>query len=173
MCINMCSGGHKAGYSDDYRKKLSEAKIGKTLTEEHKNKIGASRQGHVVTLETRNKISKSSKGKKMSEESKEKNRQAHLGRTASDETKEKMCASQQKYWDEHPEAHNNRNWCSGMKGKHHTDEAKEKCRNSHLGKKLSDEAKEKDRQAHLGQVPWNKGLNKQQMQEYKNKKTAA
>lgn len=106
MCINMCTGGHKAGYSDDYRKKLSEAKLGKSLTEEHKKNIGESRKGHMVTLETRSKISKSSKGKKISEESKDKNRQAHLGKTPSNETKQKMRASHKKYWEEHPEAHN-------------------------------------------------------------------
>tara|TARA_B100000508_G_C11353496_1_gene225178 strand:- start:201 stop:407 length:207 start_codon:yes stop_codon:yes gene_type:complete len=57
------SQGHKTNvgkkYSEEHRRKMSEAAKGHILTEETKRKIGEAMKGHTVTEETRAKISKS------------------------------------------------------------------------------------------------------------------
>tara|TARA_Y100000782_G_scaffold114699_1_gene152007 strand:- start:7653 stop:7859 length:207 start_codon:yes stop_codon:yes gene_type:complete len=55
------SQGHKTNvgkkYSEEHRRKMSEAAKGHILTEETKRKIGEAMKGHTVTEETRRKIS--------------------------------------------------------------------------------------------------------------------
>lgn len=83
-----------------------------------------------MTEETRKKISEAHKGRKMSEEQKEKIRQTcrktwqekiKNGYVMSEETKQKLSVA-------------NKGKVSTFKGHHHTEEAKEKLRQAHLGK---------------------------------------
>lgn len=64
-----------------------------------------------------------------------------VGRRFSEETKKKLSEShkEQVTW---------------MKGKHHTEESKEKNRNAHIGRKHTEETKQKM----SGKIPWSKGL---------------
>ena len=50
-------------FSDEHRKKLSEAKKGKFLSEEHRRKISEAKKGKVRSEDTRMKISAAIKGK--------------------------------------------------------------------------------------------------------------
>ena len=65
--------------SEEHRRKLSIAHMGKKLTGEHKRKIGQSLVGHVVTSITRDKL-----------------RSSHLGVTLSDSHKKALGVAQQK-----------------------------------------------------------------------------
>lgn len=51
-------------YSEEYKRKLSDAKIGKKLSEEHRLHIGKSSIGRVKSQEVKEKISKSQSGEK-------------------------------------------------------------------------------------------------------------
>lgn len=105
------------------------------------------------------KISKAKKGRKASPEAIEKNRQSHLGILHSPEAKEKISQKLKGKPKHYTEEGKQKlidsaiQRCSGsgnpMYGKHHSDESKEKNRQSHLGKKSSPEAVEKTRQKNL------------------------
>lgn len=88
--------------SEQTRKKLSLANVGKILSEQHKAKIAASHVGITPTDETRKKLSESRRkhsgpnlGKKMSDEIKHKFRLAKLGKKMSQEARLNMAAAQQ------------------------------------------------------------------------------
>lgn len=104
-------------FSDEHRKKISEANKGKKnseetrrrisialrgkphphkgspLTKETKQKISNSKRGKPLSLNHRQKISEGNKGKRFSEEHKQKIARAHIGKTHSKETREKIRAA--------------------------------------------------------------------------------
>lgn len=90
--------------TDDFRKKISESRKGKRLSEETRKKLSESRKGELnhnygkhLSEETRNKISGSLKGrpkeKPVSEETRRKISEAQKGRHRSEETRRKMSES--------------------------------------------------------------------------------
>lgn len=113
--------GHKIRqgipHTEESKNRMSLTRRGRKLSEEHKQKLGDAHRGKPKSLEWRKKISISNigkhshpawnKGKKMSEESRKKLSESCKGRP------------------------------SAFKGKHHTLEAKEIFRLSHLGRKQS------------------------------------
>ena len=157
-------------HSEESKEAMRQAHLGKTLREEHKAHISESmtgekhpfygkhhtdeakeaiRQSHLGrhhSEETKSQMSADRKGenhpmygKKHTEESKARMRQSHLGNSArkgipcSEETKAIL---REKALERGLSGENN-----PFHGKHHTEEAKEK-----------------NRQAHLGKIPWNKGI---------------
>ena len=88
--------------SEETRRKLSEAKKGRTHSEEAKRKMSEAHKGKTLSEETKRKLSeakkgnryglgnKANKGKTLSEEMKERLRDINLGKTLSEETKRKM-----------------------------------------------------------------------------------
>lgn len=78
----------------EYRQKLSEAQMGKSLSPEHKAKLSAASTGRVTSTTTREKLSKSLTGRVFSSGHRAKISLAHTGRKLSDETKAKMSAAQ-------------------------------------------------------------------------------
>lgn len=62
------------------KKRFSEARKGKTHSEETKKKLSESHKGKILAEETKNKISQAHKGKKLSEEHVKKLRKSHKGR---------------------------------------------------------------------------------------------
>jgi len=81
--------------SEESRKKMSEAKKGKSLSDDHKRKMSEAHKGKKFTKEHRENISKALMGHEVTEETREKHRQANLGKTFShtEETKKKMSKS--------------------------------------------------------------------------------
>ena len=77
-------------YSKKTRQKMRESKLGSKASDSTKEKMRRSRLGMVMSEESKSKLSKSRKGIKFSEEHKEKLRQAKLGKTLSEEHKEKL-----------------------------------------------------------------------------------
>lgn len=80
-------------FSDEAKKKMSEAKKGCTLTEEHKRKISEGCKGHkpcIHTEETKKRLSEINKGKKLSEETKNKISESLIGVKKSPQTRQKM-----------------------------------------------------------------------------------
>jgi group I intron endonuclease len=69
-------------YKDETRKKISDANLGRKLTEEHKRKLSEAKKGKYVGDKN------PWWGKKMSEETKEKLRQANIGRSLSIEARQ-------------------------------------------------------------------------------------
>jgi hypothetical protein len=103
-------------YQDpEYRRKISEAHLGKKFTEE-----------------TKRKMSESQLGIKHTEESKRKMSEAKLGTKHTEETKRKL--SEDKIGEKNP-----------MYGRKHTEESKIKMSKSHLRKKHTEESKRKIR----------------------------
>ena len=67
-------------FSFEWRQKLSDAKKGKSLSEEHRKHISESLQDRVFTAEHRQKLSDASTGKKKSEETRKKMSEWRKGR---------------------------------------------------------------------------------------------
>ena len=74
FCTNKCQRN-----TEETKKKISLAQIGKKLTEEHKRKIGIKSLGKKHTEEARKKMSLAQKGKKLTEEHKNKLRNLRIG----------------------------------------------------------------------------------------------
>ena len=72
--------GRKA--SEEARRHMSEARKGVPLSEEHKKKLSEARTGHAVTEETRRKLSVARKGIVFSEETLQKLSDSHMGQVA-------------------------------------------------------------------------------------------
>lgn len=68
--------------STEIRKKISDSKLGKPLSEEHKKAISEGSKGRVVSKETREKISK-----------------IHNGKIVSDETRQKLSEASKMVWE--------------------------------------------------------------------------
>lgn len=95
---NLQLGGFKGKCSDETKLKMSEAQIGKIISEESRLKISKTLKGHSVSNETRMKISESQIGRISSEETNEKRRVAMTGKKIhTDEHKIKVGLSKIKY----------------------------------------------------------------------------
>ena len=93
--------GHKLNlgrkFSDEHRKKLSEAKEGVKQSEEHRRKIGEAKMGHIVSEETRIKIGNAHRNKIVSKETREKLRKALKGKKLTKEHIENRTKSRAGY----------------------------------------------------------------------------
>ena len=79
--VNMTDGGEGiSNMSIESRKKISNSRIGKKLSDETKSKIGESSRKRHITQETREKISKIHKNKVVSDSSKKKMSKAKKGK---------------------------------------------------------------------------------------------
>lgn len=140
------------------KRRMSEAKKGRPLSEEHRRSLSEAQKGRVVSDETRRRISEANKGRRcwwkgkhLTEEHKRRIGQANKGRVVSEETKRKI-------------GNASRGRPSPMKGKHHTPETKLKigrankgCVPWNKGKPRSEEVKRKISEATKGRAPWIKG----------------
>ena len=117
---NIADGGQGGGFKGHYHSEETRQKISNALKEAFKSE------------EVKQKLSKSRKGKRFSEEHKAAIGNALRGKSKSEEHRQHCKEAQQKYFETHE---------GTFKGKHH-----------------SEESKEKNRLAHLGKPSWNKGL---------------
>ena len=80
ILYNMTNGGDgSSGWvpSEEYRKKMSEAKKGKTHSEDSKKKMSVAQKGKTLSEEHRRKMSEANKDKTLSEEHRRKISEAH------------------------------------------------------------------------------------------------
>ena len=85
------SEAHKGKtHSEESKRKMSEVNKGKTLSEEHKIKLSEAKKGKTFSEESKRKMSEAHKGKTFSEEHKRKISETNKGRTLSEEHKRKM-----------------------------------------------------------------------------------
>lgn len=124
-----------------------------TFTKGHKLNLGCKRPDMV---ERARKMGLSQKGRKRSEEVRKKISKAHreLHKKLSEEQKARIRKL-------------NELGVIGMKGRHHSEEAKRKIGLANKGRKLSEKRIEELRQYNLGRIPWNKG--KKMTKEYRDK----
>ena len=97
ILYNMTNGGDgSSGWvpSEEYRKKMSEAKKGKTHSEDSKKKMSVAQKGKTLSEEHRRKMSEANKDKTLSEEHRRKISEAHKGKITSEETKIKLSEAQ-------------------------------------------------------------------------------
>lgn len=95
---NMTLGGEGASLvTEETRRRMSEVRLGKKLSEEHCRHIGDSKRGSNSphwgkprSEETRRKIGEAQRGKKLSAEHREKIRYAHQGKVLSEEHRHKL-----------------------------------------------------------------------------------
>lgn len=113
------SSGHI--HSEETKRKMSEAKKGKTLLEKHKRKLSEAKKGKTLSEEHRRKLSESQKGRIFSEEHRKKLSEANKGKTLSEESKRKVGESSK----------GNTN----MLGKTHSEETKRKQSEANKGRK--------------------------------------
>ena len=88
--------------SDEYRKKMSEAKKGHTVSEETKKKMSEAQKGKTMPKESKKRMSEAKKGHIVSEETKRKLSEANKGKIFSEESKRKMSQSSKgtKWWND-------------------------------------------------------------------------
>ena len=88
LCLNLCAGGHHPGISDEMRRKMSEAKKGKTLSEETRRKISKATKGEKNGMYGKGcKISGEKNGmygRHFTEETRRKMSDAHKGKNKGD-----------------------------------------------------------------------------------------
>lgn len=98
-----CGEEHNRGVpaSEETRKKLSAARLGKKKSPEHIEKIRQSNLGKKVSPETREKIRQAKAGATMSPEHIEKLRQLNLGKKVSPETREKLRQANLRRWEKY------------------------------------------------------------------------
>ena len=102
-------------FSEETKKKLSEAHKGKTHSEKSRRNMSESQKGKTFSEETKRKLSEAKKGKTHSEETKRKLSEAKKGKTFSEEHKRKLSESQ--------------------KGKSRSEESKRKLSEANKGRK--------------------------------------
>ena len=151
---NKTYGGGGCRATKETKKKMSEARKGKTLSEETRKKLSEINKGKIMSEETRKKISKNcgshrpevrkkiseaEKGRIFSEEHRKKIGEAHKGKTLSEEHRKKLSES--------------------LKGKHHSEETRmkiseaKKGENHHFyGKHFSLEHKKRLSESHKGKL---------------------
>lgn len=116
---NIANGGNcKESFSERTKKKISKAHKGIKFTDERKNNISKSLIGIKRSEETKRRVGEKSKGRK-----------TRLGAKLSKESKEKISKALIEY---HKKVGDNIYW----KGKHHTENTKEKIRQSRIGKPI-------------------------------------
>lgn len=124
------TGRKRKPFTDEHRKKISDAKKGQTVSEETKNKLRVSSSGKTHTVETREKLSLKLKGKIKSPDHLAKIAKANTGKIHSEESKKKMSEK--------------------MKGKKHSEESKKKMSIAQKGKVVTDETRERMSKAQTG-----------------------
>lgn len=82
--------GKKRVFTEEHKKKLSESRKGIVFSEEHKKKLSEKRLGVPLTNEAKQKMKISLTGRIFSEETKRKIGNAHKGKLVSEETKKKL-----------------------------------------------------------------------------------
>lgn len=93
---NDCTGIPKSPFTEEHKKKLSQAKLGTKLSDKHKESLRKVNIGNSYALgikhseERKGEIRQFMSGRTLSEETKEKIRKAKLGKPRSDEIKEKI-----------------------------------------------------------------------------------
>jgi hypothetical protein len=125
---NLTDGGEGVSNpSEETRRKIREANIGKTPSEETKRKIREGNIGKTHSEESRRKMSEAMKGRTISEQHKRKMSESLKGRTFSEESRRKLSA------------------------------AKKGEKNNNYGKTFSEEHKRKMSEAKKGRKWWNDG----------------
>lgn len=90
-CINLIAGGNGRGYSQETRRRISEANKGREINEEYRKKISQTLMGHPVPEETRRLISEKVKEKCKSPEHRKKISEAQKHRKPmTEETRRKI-----------------------------------------------------------------------------------
>jgi hypothetical protein len=115
-------GKKRKPFSEEHKRKISEAKKDRTLSDEHKRKLREARKGRTHSEETKKKLSEAQKGKP--------------GKPISEETRRKMSEAKK----------GNQN----RKGKVLTDETKRKLREAAKGRQRTEETKQKISEAQKG-----------------------
>jgi hypothetical protein len=97
------SEAHKGKtHSEESKRKMSEVNKGKTLSEEHKIKLSEAKKGKTFSEESKRKMSEAHKGKTFSKEHKKKISETNKGRTLSEETRRKISEARKgrKWWND-------------------------------------------------------------------------
>jgi group I intron endonuclease len=89
-CVLTNVGDKKKVFSDETRKKQSEAQTGRKHSDEHRRKNSEANKGKKLSEEHIRKVAEANKGKKRSEDTRKKNSEARKGKKASEETRKKM-----------------------------------------------------------------------------------
>ena len=139
---NRTDGGDgNSNPSEETRKKISEAKKGRTHSEETKKKMSEAKKGNTYML-----------GKTLSEETRRKIGEASKGRDPSEETRRKISESKKNISEE-----TRRKMSEASKGRTPSEESRRKMSQSSKGKTLSEETKRKIGDAGKGRKWWNDG----------------
>ena len=143
--LNIQAGGQTWSmvYTEEMRKRLSEAFTGRVFSDEHKEKIGAAHKGRVFSEETRRKMSESAKKRRASKETREKMSAQRLGRKGKPRSEEVKNKISEKLMGHKQSEDTRRKKSEAHKGKIIPQETRDKLSKANKGKRLSDEAKKR------------------------------
>jgi group I intron endonuclease len=157
---NICKGGEgfTGKHTADTKRRITQAGMGRKLTDEHRATLLASRTGAKASEVTLQRLRESHKGKKtqpMPDSTRMAIRAYLVGHVVSEETRQKIRVANvgKKYSAEVNKSKGRIPW---NKGTTPSQETKAKLRAANLGKMASEETKAKLR----NRTPWNKGLKK-------------
>ncbi len=119
---NKTYGGNSGRPTKETKRKFSEAKKGKTLSEETRKKMSEVKKGRTLSEDAKRKLSEANKGKTLSEETKKKIGEANKG---------KMCGKNNPMYGKHISEERKKKMSEVHKGKKHTKEARKKISENH------------------------------------------
>lgn len=137
---NIQEGGWFGFATQESRKKISNSRLGKPMSDETKRKISESTKGRSLSEIHKRRIGESNKGRPISEENKKRFIEYNTGRIWSEESRRKLGASLKNRIVSDETREKLRILNSGRK---YSDESKLKMSNSAKGKIISDETKAK------------------------------
>lgn len=153
---NMRAGGRNGKHSDETRRKLSVANMGRHHSDETRKKMSIARSGEKhpnfgkhPSSKTREKLSAAHMDKHPSNKTREKmsastagEKHPNFGKHLSEETREKISAAKK---GKHLSDETREKISAARKGKHHSDETRKKISAAHMGKCRSEESRAKQR----------------------------
>jgi group I intron endonuclease len=101
LSLRMCGNKYSLGYrhTEEEKRKISEAGVGRIVSEETRRKISLANKGHVLSEEHKHKLSLAHIGVPLSEETKKNMSLSRMGKPRSEETRRKISLTRKRLFE--------------------------------------------------------------------------